>query len=1049
MGVRYGQFLFFTFYLTAFVKAQEIKLEPTMVSGTSSYNGSVVGNESKNIVVITKSDIEKKNYKDLVTVFENSPVTMVTHTQAGPLISLRGSGEKTIMRVKVLLNGTSITSVDDSMGVIPFSAIPVSSIEKIEIIPGGGITLYGSGSSSGVINIITKSGKTAEYGVVNATKSSFDNHNVNLNKGIRLGEKVFANIGLEGEKGNGYREKEKHEKINVLTGVDIQINDKNKIRLSGTKYKENADSTDELDLISLKNNRRGAGPSDAKIKSDKESFGIDYEYRPFEKIVMNFNYDQSKFTRNINQDNRPYLTFLPSDWFNDFFGVPENHQADLVMVDINNQLKGKLEEENKNFRFKTDYKYNRGKLTFGYDYLSSKLHRDMDIRVNPFKPHDSTALFIRKHEDYVINEDILKANPHSLINFNSILTGALIFPGQGENLGLDTDKTLKYASEGFYKYTTDEEEKRNYERTGKVDSFSYDTIRNNIWKVVGDLDREKIINFAQDGRNIIDLQGNKVALTDKDLFKDFLVKINPDYFDPSLKVSTITESQMDVKKDTNSFYIFNNYQLTNKLDIDLGVRYEKADYKGYRHTKATQIIKGNPDKEETKNVIGMYGALSDVEYLKKQGATDWHNTETAKQKLLELKEKGITSITMSEITREERRKEENLGGEIGFNYKFNDTDTVYMKYERGFNTPLPTQLTNKTFDPRTKVKAYWESNVKSEKIDNFEIGFRGTLGNNVTYSVAGFVSDTQNEILSVVKNGSSHMMREWRFVNLDKTRRIGIELQSEQFFEKLRLKESITYIDPRILTNNYEKQLNQIAADKADALYSSYKKTTLDVLLPFHFNFYGNIPDAEGTRLTNEAKVIVNNLMEGKITKEETRNQMKQLLSTTDPQYLPSLKFIINNYIGEPGKPYDPAAKNLERLSKIKENIYTQFENEIIKSANGNYLKKGDRIPLSPKIKMTFSADYQFLEKLNLGSNLTYIGSYLNAEPQNGYEIITSKVPSHFVADIYGTYSVNDDFSIRFGINNVFNHQYYLRQDSRTGTPAPGRTYSIGFNYRF
>ncbi|EHO22276.1 hypothetical protein HMPREF9466_00119 [Fusobacterium necrophorum subsp. funduliforme 1_1_36S] len=104
------------------------------------------------------------------------------------MIALRGSGEKTVMRVKVLLDGTSISTIDESMGIIPFNAIPVNSVEKIEIIPGGGITLYGSGSSSGVINIVTKSDKAKDYGSVNVTGSSFDTYNINFNKGISLGE---------------------------------------------------------------------------------------------------------------------------------------------------------------------------------------------------------------------------------------------------------------------------------------------------------------------------------------------------------------------------------------------------------------------------------------------------------------------------------------------------------------------------------------------------------------------------------------------------------------------------------------------------------------------------------------------------------------------------------------------------------------------------------------------------------------------------------------------------------------------------------------------
>lgn len=54
------------------------------------------------------------------------------------------------------------------------------------------------------------------------------------------------------------------------------------------------------------------------------------------------------------------------------------------------------------------------------------------------------------------------------------------------------------------------------------------------------------------------------------------------------------------------------------------------------------------------------------------------------------------------------------------------------------------------------------------------------------------------------------MLREWRFINIDKTRRMGLEFQSQQNFEKLTLKESLTYVDPRILSNDYENKYNKL-----------------------------------------------------------------------------------------------------------------------------------------------------------------------------------------------------------------------------------------------
>src|SRR3712207_9450640 len=68
----------------------------------------------------------------------------------------------------------------------------------------------------------------------------------------------------------------------------------------------------------------------------------------------------------------------------------------------------------------------------------------------------------------------------------------------------------------------------------------------------------------------------------------------------------------------------------------------------------------------------------------------------------------------------------------------------------------------------------------------------------------------------------------------------------------------------------------------------------------------------------------------------------------------------------------------------------------LFRSHGKSDLKEGDRIPLAPKIKATFGADYQFTDSLKLGMNTTYIGSYITAEPDRIYSIVKAKVPSHW-----------------------------------------------------
>lgn len=529
-----------------------------------------------------------------------------------------------------------------------------------------------------------------------------------------------------------------------------------------------------------------------------------------------------------------------------------------------------------------------------------------------------------------------------------------------------------------------------------------------------------------------------MEVNDESRLKDILNFIQKDKVDPSLTVNTLIQSKIDVKKKTDSFYLHNSYPLTEKLTVNAGLRYEKASYKGNRETQTIQRITGNADKKETQGAVNLYISVSDVEYLKKDPRINWNaniNAET-QAKLKELKETGSTQIVMSQLFRKEKREEENLGGEIGFDYKINDSDLAYVKYERAFNSPLPNQLTNKTYDPIHKVKTYWESDLKTEKMDNFEIGIRGAWNEHITYGLAGFLSTTYDEIVSVVKDGNSHMSREWRFINLDKTRRMGIELQSEQVFDKWRLRQSLTYVDPKVLSNDYKKQVAKIAQEQSDAMIDSHEKV-MTLLYPRSLEtaaWKGKISEAEFQKLKPQIMALTDHGLEGKISQVEMNAQLEKLLE--------SLPNLAKKEIKETVK-----ARFTDR-DIYKERVEKQFR-EQYRTEGGSFIKKGDRIPLAPKIKATFGADYQFTNHLKMGTNVTYVGNYMTAEPSKGYEIVQVKVPSHLLTDFYGSYEFDSGFSVKFGINNVFNHKYYLRQDSRTATPAPGRTYSAGFSYRF
>lgn len=87
-------------------------------------------------------------------------------------IDLRGFGKSGNQNTLILLNGQRLNEMQ--LTAIPWSAIPLDAIDRIEIQRGSGAVLYGGGATGGVINIITKVPGSARRGRVGLTVGSYD-----------------------------------------------------------------------------------------------------------------------------------------------------------------------------------------------------------------------------------------------------------------------------------------------------------------------------------------------------------------------------------------------------------------------------------------------------------------------------------------------------------------------------------------------------------------------------------------------------------------------------------------------------------------------------------------------------------------------------------------------------------------------------------------------------------------------------------------------------------------------------------------------------------
>ena len=109
--------------------------------------------------IITARDIERSGTTTLQDLLRSSPGlrTLDRSGSPNPQIDLRGFGIFGDQNTLVLLDG--LRARDYEQLTVNWSAIPLESVERIEILPPGASVLYGGGATGGVINIVTRAPK--------------------------------------------------------------------------------------------------------------------------------------------------------------------------------------------------------------------------------------------------------------------------------------------------------------------------------------------------------------------------------------------------------------------------------------------------------------------------------------------------------------------------------------------------------------------------------------------------------------------------------------------------------------------------------------------------------------------------------------------------------------------------------------------------------------------------------------------------------------------------------------------------------------------------
>ena len=248
-------------------------------------------NSTTSPYIITSKDIEAKGYTSVSEILDSVPGVNI---QEGlhPAVDVRGQGfQKAKATVQLLVDGVPANMLDTSHMNVPIDVVNINEIERIEVIPGGGAVLYGSGTSGGVINIITKKykGKNNIRGGIGYQLASFRNNKFDVSAGTSVGNFDF-DINYSKNRKYGYRDYDFTNSDYFSGRINYNINKTSNIAFKYSGYRDKYTYPNYLDQKELDENRRQSGltkEKDEKNKIKKDEFTLTYNTKIGDKNDLN------------------------------------------------------------------------------------------------------------------------------------------------------------------------------------------------------------------------------------------------------------------------------------------------------------------------------------------------------------------------------------------------------------------------------------------------------------------------------------------------------------------------------------------------------------------------------------------------------------------------------------------------------------------------------------------------------------------------------------------------------------------------------------------
>ena len=241
--------------------------------------------------IITSKDIEMKGYTSISEILDSVPGVNIEEG-LHPAVDVRGQGyQKAKATVQLLVDGVPANMLDTSHMNVPIDVVNINEIERIEVIPGGGAVLYGSGTSGGVINIITKKykGNNDVRGGVGYQVGSFANNKFDVSAGTSVGNFDF-DVNYSKNRKHGYRDYDFTNSDYFSGRINYNISNTSNIAFKYSGYRDKYTYPSFLTQKELDDNRRQSGNDKEKNEKNrikKDEFTLTYNTKIGDKNDLN------------------------------------------------------------------------------------------------------------------------------------------------------------------------------------------------------------------------------------------------------------------------------------------------------------------------------------------------------------------------------------------------------------------------------------------------------------------------------------------------------------------------------------------------------------------------------------------------------------------------------------------------------------------------------------------------------------------------------------------------------------------------------------------